>query len=243
MKKYYYNLDGKKGCYTLTEIASVLKINDTFLEELLKQSNDDIDLACIKGYKEVTSKAKLKEVVDLYTYKYLCSKNINEIMQEELEFRNKKRKLLNILDCLFNQDDKICISLDREAIDLLMINTTDDLNKEVMNMEQTNVFRSLHNFSNTNDKGFYKLDIEDENTIYIDYFNTNDYKEIKDGKVPNFNISNGTDVYNINIKDLKKVVNYLSTHKLPMMLNTLVTCDLSNSLKGNKSTVIEYVKK
>ena len=44
MKKYYYNLDGKKGCYTLAQIAKTLNVDECFLEELFKNRKNRVPI-------------------------------------------------------------------------------------------------------------------------------------------------------------------------------------------------------
>ena len=242
MKKYYYNLDGKKGCYTLAQIAKALNVDECFLEELLSECNDDIDLACVKVFKESNTKAKLNEILYLYPTKYLCSKTVNELLNDELTIRNNKRRLLNTLHYLIRQDEKVCISIDKNTINTLLVNTSDDLNKKVMNKDEFEAFKSIKSFLDREEKGFLKLNLEDQEIIYVDNFNSNDYKNINNGKAPKSD--DVTNIFNINVKDLKKVLNYLSTHKLPIIYNYKVTSEVVDSLKcNNSSSVVTYVKK
>ena len=240
MKKYNYNLFGKKGCYTLEEIASTLNVSVDFLEDTLEECNDDIDIACMKGYSETSTKKSISSSLDLYTTKYLCSKNLKDILKDELELRNKKRKLLNTLSYSLKQDDKYCIFLDRDVFYMLLVNTDDYKNNEVIDRDSLMSFKAMENFLNKEEKGFFKLDINGETEIYIDTFNSEDYDDLEKGKLPRTdNNESNNDTLNISVKDLRKIVNYLSTHKLPIVYNTHITSELSNRMNDK---VLKYVK-
>ena len=83
-------------------------------------------------------------------------------------------------------------------------------------------------------------DINGETEIYIDTFTSEDYNDLEKGKLPKtVNAETNIDIFNVSVKDLRKMVNYLSTHKLPVVYNTHITSELSNKM-NNK--VLKYVK-
>ena len=227
MKNYYYNLEGKRGYYTSDQIASSLKVDRYLLDELLEEYQDDIDIALIRCIKEVNTKAQITKLLQIYPTKYLFSKSLIEIINNHLDIKNNKRRFLNTLSYIINQDDKVCVSFNKKDLCTLLVNTEDDINKKVMSNEDFNNFKAVKNLFDSNTTGYLKLKMANKEEVYIDNINEGP-KEYTDG------------VLNISVKDLKVVTEYLSTHKLPMYYNTYITDELTIKPKKEKALNIIY---
>ncbi|MDO4995985.1 MAG: hypothetical protein Q4E69_02280 [Bacilli bacterium] len=239
MKTYYYNLDGKKGYYTSSQIANGLKVDPILLEELLFLYHDDIDIASINCVKEVNAKEQLANLLQIYPTKYLYSKSLNEIINNQLDIKNNKRKFLNSLKYITNQDDKVCVSFNKKDFCTLLVNTEDDINKQLMGTEEVNNFKAIKELFDSSSTGYMKITVDNKDEIYVDNINGNypvNVLDTNDDSPKEYTEA----VLNISVKDLKVVIEYLSTHKLPIYYNTDITDELIVKPKDEKKLNIIY---
>lgn len=224
MKKFLYNLDGKVDSYSIKEIADYLNIDDEFLEEVLIEKNYDLDLACMTSINEKNKKNAIKKMLDIYPTKYVCSNNLNELINNQLEIRNNKRRFLNSLKYLTNYNDNEFIVLDKQSLNTIIVNTEDDVDKRIMNNEGLSQIKAIKSLFNDNF----------ENSIY----KSSKYLSLVSYNKNDNNVSISVDV-------AKNLLSYLNDFKLPINYNVTITEELinENNKKDNKSFIYKYIKK
>lgn len=222
MKKYLYNLNNKIGYYTLKEIASTINVDYDFLEEILEDEESDIDLACLAAFHEKNKKTAIEKLLDIYPTKYICSNNINELINNQIEIKKEKIRLLNSLNYL-NDCKTGTINLNKKTLNTIIVNTEDDINKTVMRGEMLDEIKSMKAlFGNTNERY-----ITNSNFCLVTHTKSS---------------SNLT----ISIENTKKLLSNLREYKLPINYNVKITEEIvkdSSTDTNNKGFVYSYIRR